>query len=139
MTCKNPTLCEKKYKRWKNNQMVFVPIGEQEHELFLKYVKQGSADIGIHPHADKRQFERTVSNSDMKDVILHGWVMERNIDFESQAVRLVILGYSKTYRPIHVVTEILNEREWEIITVYSPESKGYKWSKDFDERICFCK
>lgn len=143
--CNNPELCKKRHDRWKNNQAKFVPIGAQEHELFLEYTKRGEADLGIkiypdqeRSHAEKRQIERAISLNDIRDVLKHGWVIERNINFITQAVRLVILGYTKRYRPIHVVVEILTDKEWEVVTVYSPESKAYKWNESYEEKICFC-
>lgn len=139
MSCRNPDFCKKKNERWIKNQKKYLKEGQEEHEKFLSYVNEGTADIAIRSHADKRTFERVVSNADMTDVILNGWVIERNINYDSQAVRLVILGYTRKYRPIHVVCEIINEKEWEVVTVYNPESQAYKWTNNFQERICFCK
>lgn len=139
MECKNPELCKKKYNRWKQNQSYMVPIGEKEHEKFLSFIEDGNAELEISTHADRRQFLRSISLKDIKDVVLNGWVIERNFFPDVQAVRLVILGYTRNYRPLHVVCEIINETHWEIVTTYSPESQAYKWSKDYQERICFCK
>lgn len=139
MNCKNPKMCNKKHERWKKQQGYFVPIGEGEHEVFLNYVEQKNYDITIRSHADKRQWERIVSLQDIKDIILNGWVVERNYYSDDQAVRIMLHGYTRKYRPIHVVVEIINENTWEIVTVYDPRSKKYKWTNEYQERICFCR
>lgn len=146
MSCKNPQLCAKKHEKWKKYQNKFIPIGDNEHNTFLKHYESGTANLGFktypdqeRPHADLRQFQRAISFQDIQDVVQNGWVIERNYYPDEQVVRLVILGYTKNYRPLHVVCEIVNENDWEIVTVYSPVSKKYKWSNDFQERVCFCK
>lgn len=146
MKCLNKKICAEKHKKWKRNQNKFIPIGEEEHNIFIEHYKNGNAILGLkkypdqeRPHADLRFFQRSVSAKDITDIILHGWVIERNYFSYEQAVRLVILGYTRTYRPLHIVCEIINEREWEIVTVYNPETKKYKWGNNYQERVCFCK
>lgn len=137
MKCKNLEICKKKYEKWRKNQERFIPLGTKEHELFLKYFEKDEATLILSRHTDKRQFERVVSTHDINDIIKHGWVIERNLN--NKTVTLIILGYTRTYRPIHLVCKILDDKTWKVKTVYSPISKKYKWSKDFQKRICFCK
>ncbi|MEG6533747.1 MULTISPECIES: DUF4258 domain-containing protein [Bacillati] len=139
MECQNPKLCAKKHERWKRNQEQFISLGEKEHELFLEYLEKEEATLSLGYHADRRQFERVVSTHDVNDIISHGWVIERNFFPHEQAISLVILGYTRTYRPIHVVCLVLADNHWEVKTVYSPTSKRHKWSTNFQERVCFCK
>lgn len=144
--CENPILCKKKHERWKKNQSRFIPIGEIEHQNFIQHLTEGKARYVMkkhsdeeRPHADIRQVQRMISIYDLKDIITHGWVIERNYFPYEQAVRLVILGYTRNYRPLHVVCEVVNDYFWLVCTVYDPQSKPYKWSNNFQERVCFCK
>lgn len=139
MKCKNPKLCSKKHEKWKKNQRQFIPIGEREHELFLKYLEKKTAKLTLGKHSDKRQYQRPISTNDVNDIIKNGWVIERNFFPNDQSVSLVILGYTRTYRPIHVVCIVLNDDHWFVKTVYSPVSKEYKWANGYQDRICFCK
>jgi hypothetical protein len=146
MACRNPELCAKKHKRWKKYQSIFIPIGEEEHNIFIQNFEKGNAQLSLksyldqdRPHADLRTFQRAISKRDLIDVVLNGWVIERNYFPDEQVIRLVILGYTRRYRPLHVVCEIVNELDWEIVTVYSPLSKKHKWGNEYQERVCFCK
>lgn len=138
MECRNKEVCKKKHERWKEQQQIHIPKGEKEHEEFLNYVQKVNYFLEIGDHSSKRQFERSISSRDITDIILNGWVIERSFYKSVQAVRLTILGYTRTYRPIHVIVQIKSPNEWSVVTVYNPESKAYKWDKSFQERICFC-
>lgn len=147
MECQNPKVCLKTHERWKTNQEKYLPIGDEEHEVFKKFVDKDDYQLKMKfhpdgeeiPHANRRMVERAFNQSDINIAVQFGWVIERNFSKDSQKHRLVILVYNQNKRPLHVIFEIVKENFWEIVTLYNPESKPYKWSEDFQERVCFCK
>lgn len=139
MTCKNSSLCVAKHERWKINQKRFIEDGQDEHDQFLQYVEIDNYQIDRSFHSQVRDYERVITEKDMSEVTRWGWVIERNINNDTQLPRLVLMGYTTKQRPIHLVYEIVEVNRWKLITCYTPLNKKYKWSSDFTARICFCK
>lgn len=137
--CKNPEVCNEKHDRWKVNQSKFVPIGEREHETYLKHVEKGDYSATKSFHAKQREFFRLIDEQDIADVTNYGWVIERSYDRHLDVARLVIMGYTARRKPVHLVYEIEDENSWKLITVYTPLSDQHKWNNSFTERTCFCK
>lgn len=82
-------------------------------------------------HAVKLMFQRGVSDSDIRNVLITGEVIEDYPGDNPYPSRL-ILGFAGD-RPIHVVTaENKEENETIIITVYEPDPA--LWSADFRRR-----
>lgn len=138
MECQNPEICSAKHKRWKRNQKKFIPIGEKEHEMFIKNFKKGEGELIYSDHCLKRCYERAISRSDIDDVLEYGWVIERTQIGYMQDVYLTILGYTMRKRPLHVVVFVDTSEEWTVVTTYTPRNDLAKWSNDYQERICFC-
>lgn len=139
MECKNNKSCKAKYERWKKFQEKSIPIGEDELEVFRGYLENGEAVIRYGDHYNVRSFERAVSRKSIREILLYGWVIERNHSYYTQTTRLVLLGYTSEKRSLHVVCELYSEDKWEVITTYSPVSQPHKWGNNYQERICFCK
>jgi len=137
--CKNLEVCNERHKRWKENQAIYVPLGEKEHEVYLNHVENGNYAATKSFHAVKREFERLISEQDMADVTNYGWVIERSYDRSMGMARLVIMGYTARRKPVHLVYEVEDENSWKLVTVYTPLSDQHKWNDSFTERICFCK
>lgn len=134
--CKE-TVCMVKREKWNECQRIYIPRGEKEHEAFIKKFMQREAKVTIERHlSHKRQNERGISDSDIFDILINGWVIERNTDSGKKA--LVILGYTKNYRPLHLVINMVKKNEWVAVTAYDPRTHSWKWNDSYDERICFC-
>lgn len=128
--------CKRKFQAWKDVQKKYVPIGDAEHERFIKKFLKGEAKVIFDRHlSEKRQNERCISEMDIRDILLNGWVIERN--FNNGKNSIVVLGYTSNYRPLHVVFIYLNTKTWLAITAYDPRTHMWKWNSSFDERICF--
>lgn len=138
-TCKKPTECERKRERWKELQDKYCELGQQELDNFLGKLRKGSSSIKMDKHFIKRSNERSISSKDVKEVLDNGWVIERNQTAEKGAAIVVMCYVGKFYRPIHVVLCIVSPNVWVAVTAYDPRSHAWKWSKTFDERVCFCK
>lgn len=130
--CIAPKDCRMKREKWIELQTRFRPLGQAELDKFKGKVKYDR-------HFLKRSYERSISNLDVQQVLKYGWVVERNKNV--RGVSIVVLGYvgdNGSYRPIHIVFDVLSEDMWIAVTAYNPMSHSWKWSKSFDERICFC-
>lgn len=137
MECKNKKECKRKSENWIKNQSKFCPVGEKEFESFREKYEKGKAIIEFDRHFVKRSFERVVTQSNIIEAIKFGWVIERNKTMGQ--VSIVILAYvGKSYRPIHIVFNIVDDDKWIAVTTYSPSAHSWKWSKGYDQRICFC-
>ena len=136
MECKNQKECIRKSENWMKNQDKYCPIGEREFEEFYKRYKKGKAIIEFDQHFSKRCLERSVTDSNFKESLEFGWVIERNKTVGQ--ISIVILCYvGKYHRPIHVVFNIVAKNKWIAVTTYTPLSQPWKWSEDMT-RICFC-
>lgn len=135
--CENPTVCKAKYERWARNQKRFVPIGEDELDVFRKSFDKELAEFKLTSHYKKRSFERSISKVDLNEVLEFGWVIERNIN-SKQDVFLNVLAYTSQKRPLHIIFRVDSGNFWSVITGYNPRSDKRKWSSDYQQRICFC-
>ena len=82
-------------------------------------------------HAIQRMFKRGIFETDVRDVLESGEVIEEYPDDEPYPSRLV-LGWLDG-RPLHVVAAYEGETDDTIIiTVYEPDP--YKWESDFKRR-----
>lgn len=89
-------------------------------------------NIILRQHALKRMFEREISMEDIRNVLLHGHVIEDYPDDTPYPSRLW-LGEDEQGRPLHVVVaENSVEKEQIIITVYYPNP--ILWLTDWSTR-----
>ena len=83
-----------------------------------------------------------INQNQLITVLRNGEVIEQQKN-GGGIIRLVVFSYIKTtkrkYKPIHVVLEVIDEHKWSVITAYSPVTRPWKWTKTYDEKICFCK
>jgi hypothetical protein len=89
-------------------------------------------------HTKKRQVFRAFSEKTILTAIKEGWVIEYNTKRNTLLIQYFAKVAEKKYRPIHVVLR-LEDGTWKIATVYDPRSMPWKWSKNYSERVCFCK
>lgn len=128
MQCQNPALCSTKAKMFENKNSRHLEKGQQLFdELKEDYKIDGSR------HFDKRALERSIGRPDLMTVINYGWVIE----YHPREKKFLILGYTREYRPIHLVVLFIDEA-LKVVTVYSPRNKPWKWCEEFKRRICFC-
>ncbi|WP_193063954.1 DUF4258 domain-containing protein [Oceanobacillus oncorhynchi] len=137
MECKHVKECKRKAEIWQENQEKYSAIGQHELDDFLELYDDKKAAIKMDQHFEKRCVERAISTSDVTSILEFGWVIERNETLGN--VSVVLLGFTgKPYKPLHVVYHIVSERKWVAVTAYRPISQPWKWSKNYDKRICFC-
>lgn len=140
MGCRDKESCCQRYEKWRTLQERYVPIGEKELEDFLEKIKKKQAFLHLdEEHFEKRSLERAVSEKDVFTVVENGWVIERRK--RRGYTSLLIMGYLKhgdSYRPLHVVCDLVTETQWWVVTVYDPRSKPWKWDQNYELRVCFC-
>ncbi|MGE7924673.1 hypothetical protein ACQKND_16040 [Viridibacillus arvi] len=135
--CKCPKECQDKRNTWLERTEKYVPIGRREHKKFIERMKSGEATIVLDRHLKKRKLERSVNTKDLLDVFYDGWVIERNKT--DGPIALVLMGYVGKHRqPLHVVIHQLAGDKWIVITSYNPQTHHWKWSDNYNERVCFC-
>ena len=81
-------------------------------------------------HILERLFQRNISTDDVKTVVANGEIIEQyptDYPFPS----CLMLGYTSTGRPLHVVCGSSGAELW-LITAYFPNP--FEWSKDFKQR-----
>lgn len=141
MPCRDKEGCFKKHLKWMENQKKYAEIGQQELERFLDRLEQRKAKISFDQHFEKlRSIERSISHYDAEEVLHVGWVIERIV--KHGMISLLIHGYckkDKSYRPLHIVCDVVSEDLWVITTAYDPRSMPWKWDETFTKRKCFCK
>jgi hypothetical protein len=82
-------------------------------------------------HAIQRMFSRGISETDIRDVLENGEIIEENPDDSPYPSRL-ILGFVDR-RPLHVAaSDDPVQRATVVITVYVPDED--KWDKKFQRR-----
>ena len=69
MNCRNQKECKIKSENWIKNQDKFVPIGEKEFESFYTKYKKGNAVLEFDKHFSKRCFERSITDSNIKQTL----------------------------------------------------------------------
>lgn len=83
-------------------------------------------------HASKRMFEREISDDDVEYQLKNGEIIER-YDEDYPLPSLLLNGFSKNKRPLHLVVAInRDEKRLIIVTVYEP--KPLKWLDNFSRR-----
>ncbi len=85
-------------------------------------------------HTEKLRL-RKISTDELEAAISTGIIIERYED-DPRGESCLILGYSKGYRPLHIVCGELEEDELLIITAYEPDTT--EWSVDFKTRKGGC-
>lgn len=136
-SCLDTAECKDKRQKWIEKAEKFVQYGEQELEIFVGKLAKGQAMVLLEDkHFKKRYIERAVSNKEVLDTIMSGWCIERS-KTKGSAV-LCILGYTEKNRPLHVIVTQITETKWCVVTAYDPRSHSWKWSENFDQKICFC-
>ncbi|WP_028987564.1 DUF4258 domain-containing protein [Thermicanus aegyptius] len=141
MGCENPEKCRLKAAKHEKIQQTQALIGQRELERFWKYMQKGSAKLNLYRHAKRREFFRAFSEYQIVDALKNGWCIERNVK-DGETTLLIIYHLkisSKIFRPIHLVCKFTDIKCWDVITVYDPRSKEYKWENNYQKRICFCK
>lgn len=83
-------------------------------------------------HASKRMFEREISDEDVEYLLKNSEIIER-YDEDYPLPSLLLNGFSKNKRPLHLVVAInRDEKRLIIVTVYEP--KPLKWLDNFSRR-----
>ncbi|GGA56104.1 hypothetical protein GCM10007416_31600 [Kroppenstedtia guangzhouensis] len=140
MGCRDRESCRQRHENWLKLQEKYTPIGAEELEVFLEKMQKKQAFLHLdEDHFGKRSLERAVSVKDVLTVVENGWVIERRK--RRGYTSLLIMGYlkhSSSYRPLHVVCDIVTDTQWWVITVYDPRSKPWKWDENYEQRVCFC-
>lgn len=86
--------------------------------------------IAMTRHGKERCFVRQISLDDIEQAILNGEIIESYPD-DTPFPSVLILGYSKLLKPIHIVVSTDNEMLY-IITAYKPNKD--KWEDDLKTR-----
>lgn len=136
MNCPDPGGCERKHTQWKQWQEKCISSGEILHEELINRLEEG-CKIPKSRHAQRREFYRAYSREEVDEAIECGWVIEHDPNRKTLLIKYSSKLGKMRYRPIHVLVSYYSK--WKLITMYNPESKSWKWDKNFHERICFCK
>jgi hypothetical protein len=76
------------------------------------------------------------SGRNVSEAIRNGWVIEHDTARKTLLILYYLKLSARLYRPVHVV--LAYKPKWKVVTVYDPRTKPWKWSRHFDERVCFC-
>lgn len=121
-----------------------LPRAAQLHEAFLRRLNEHppSSNWLLWEHAAERQLFRATSLAEIEDVLLCGHPIEASF-FGAQGGRMVLRGDTGKGRPLLVVCQFPPPRgqtlwTWSIVTAYDPRSEPWRWSPDFERRICRC-
>lgn len=138
MECKHLKDCKRKSERWRENQETYASKGQNELDDFLELYAEKKAAVFLDKHFEKRCVERAISIHEVSSILEFGWVIERNETCGNPTV--VVLGFTgKPYKPLHVVYCLVSQTKWVAVTAYRPNSQPWKWSGNYDKRICFCR
>ena len=89
-------------------------------------------DLKFSRHAIERMFDRGVDDSDVREAVEHGEVVEAYPDDSPYPSRLIL--WTVENRPLHVVVALEKETgRCVIVTVYEPDAA--LWTDDFRRRI----
>ena len=120
-----------------------LPLVEELFSEFQDRVKIGE-DFKIlnTKHENKRSLERAVSMSDVKSVIVDGFIIETSIIAENVYDVLIMsfikMKSVKKYRPLHVSAIFhANQHVLTVKTVYDPRSKEEQWTNNYTTRVFF--
>lgn len=141
MECKEPLTCAERSLLWERIQE--QSAAQMELEMFQEVIEEGNAILAISIHASGRQLDRSFSKPQIAEAVKYGWAIERR--WMGEEVTITVMYHlrvsARVYRPIHVIAVFhkTSPNKWTVKTVYDPRSEAWKWSEDFQRRICFCK
>lgn len=142
MGCKEPVLCAEKLRRLEPTMLRYQIIAQGELEDFQEALEEGEAVLTISSHALERQVDRSIAGPQIVEAIKNGWAIERRQQGDEVTVTLLyhLRVSPRVYRPLHVIAvfHTLSSFKWTVKTVYDPRSEAWKWSEDFQGRVCFC-
>ena len=81
-------------------------------------------------HTEKLR-ERMIESADLEEAVLNGIIIEPYSD-DPRGPSCLILGFSRSRRPLHIVCGNLEEEELLIVTAYEPDPE--EWEKDWKTR-----
>jgi len=120
-----------------------LPRAEQLHEEFLARLnrKPASSRWITWVHANQRQVLRAVGALELDTVITCGYPIEAI--FWNEGGRIVLRGDTEAGRPLIVVCEFVCPNPakmwvWGVVTSYDPRTESWRWSPDFEQRVCRC-
>lgn len=142
MTCREPLLCAEKVRRTESSTLRYRSMAQGELEDFQEALEEGEAVLTISSHALERQVDRSISRPQIVEAVKNGWAIERRQ--QGDDIKVILLYHlrvsPRVYRPIHIVAvfNTFTPIKWTVKTVYDPRSEAWKWSEDFQRRVCFC-
>lgn len=139
--CNNPLRCER-IRKGKEKQINFVYSLDEKFQRFMKKHKKGESILTFDDHyTKKRKWERLIFEKDIIKALKEGFVIDQQKSYDRRRVTVFssIKIKPKVYRDIHIILEIQPYNEWQVITVYTPQSQSWKWDETFMERKCFCR
>jgi hypothetical protein len=98
----------------------------------VKLTEVENFEIVYRLHASKRMFEREINDDDVEFLLKNGEIIER-YDDDYPLPSLLLNGFSKNKRPLHLVVAVnRDEKRLIIVTVYEPDP--LKWLDNFSRR-----
>lgn len=144
MKCSNPDVCSVKSDAHQERQEKFLSKAQILLEEFQEDLMRGVSEYELMNHALHRERERCFSTRDVNEAMRYGWVIEVKNLKQTREWHLLIIHHlklgPKMYRPVHIAC-YFNEKarnQWRVKTVYDPRTMSWKWSEDYEKRICFC-
>jgi hypothetical protein len=98
-------------------------------ETIRSRVRDGQYTISF-THTEKLR-ERMIEASDLEEAILNGSIIEPYPD-DPRGPSCLILGFSRSGKPLHIVCGNLEEVEVLIVTAYQPDPE--EWERDWKTR-----
>ncbi|WP_397335862.1 DUF4258 domain-containing protein [Paenibacillus thiaminolyticus] len=141
MSCSNLYKCIKKAERKYNSFKRSQKIADKIHDEFREKLIEGEATLVASFHSHQRLVDRLYSNRDIASTVENGWVISASQNDKGRRL-LTLMSYvsvgSRTYRPIHIVIEVVEPSVWKVITVMDPSERPWKWNESYEKQICFC-
>jgi len=81
-------------------------------------------------HTEKLR-ERMIESADLEEAVFNGSIIEPYPD-DPRGPSCLILGFSRSGKPLHIVCGNLEEEELLIVTAYEPDPE--EWEKDWKTR-----
>ena len=82
------------------------------------------------PHTEKLR-ERMIEAADLEEAVFNGSIIEPYSN-DPRGPSCLILGFSRSGKPLHIVCGNLEEDELLIVTAYEPDPE--EWEKDWKTR-----
>jgi hypothetical protein len=143
MKTESCTICTDKAIKHADSMEKNIEKYERYFEQFQDTLSEGDAEVLLTNHENKREVFRAFSRSKILEAIQNGWLIEAfakgNQSYDVIIIYHLQVGH-KMYRPVHVCG-ILDAKNNKLIvkTVYDPRSHAWKWSDNYEKRVCFCK